>query len=132
MPHLITFRSTKFDVTKETPNLINPLAGQSVLQWLGDKLKGSPYEAATPQPEDWGWHSHVRSVKGSYLVGASADAEQRSANVEWIIRIDKRRSLKDKLTGSNKLTTDDPLSSLVERLLHGESEIADVYVDKNA
>lgn len=132
MPHLITFRSAKFDVTKETPNLINPLAGESVLRWLGDKLKGSPYQAASPQPEDWGWHSKVQSVKGAYLVGASADAEQRNAHVEWMIRIDKRRSLKDKLTGSNKLTTDDPLSSLVERLLHGEPEITDVYVDKHA
>jgi hypothetical protein len=134
MPHLITFRSAKFDITKETPNLINHLAGESVLQWLREKLRGGPYEVAAPEAEDWGWYSKVQGVRASYLVGASAEAEQHSPspNLEWTVRIDKRRSLKDKLTGTNKLTTEDPLSSLIERLLHAEPEIVDVYLDRHA
>jgi hypothetical protein len=41
MAHLITFSSTRFDGEAETPNPINPIAGEGVLQWLRDKLSDS-------------------------------------------------------------------------------------------
>lgn len=54
MAHVFTFRSARFDTAAETPNPINPIAGQSVLLWLGEQLRGSPYTATTPAAEDWG------------------------------------------------------------------------------
>jgi len=34
MAHVVSFRTSKFDVRTETPNPINPIAGQGVLRWL--------------------------------------------------------------------------------------------------
>jgi hypothetical protein len=34
MAHVMTFRSSKFDIATETPNPINPIAGESLLLWL--------------------------------------------------------------------------------------------------
>jgi len=55
MAHLITFRTAKFDIRRETPNPINPIAGESVLPWLRESLKSRGYEADSPGTEDWGW-----------------------------------------------------------------------------
>ena len=132
MAHLITFRSSKFDVTRETPNPINPIAGESVLLWLREKLRDSRYEATAPETEDWGWYVDVKGAGATYLVGASADAGERVASVEWTIQIHKQRSLKDKITGGNKLAVDDPLSALVERIIRADPTIEAVDVEKSA
>ena len=132
MAHLITFGSTKFDVTTETPNPVNPIAGESVLQWLREKLSDSPYEATVPATEDWGWYVYVKGAGASYLVGASADAREPSRNIDWTVQIHKQRSLKDKITGANKLTADDPLSVLIERIIRAETDISGIEVDRSA
>jgi hypothetical protein len=49
--HVITFRSSKFDVMKERPNPINPIAGESVLAWLREQLKSSSFVVTTPTPK---------------------------------------------------------------------------------
>ena len=125
MAHVITFRSSKFDPGMETPNPINPIAGESVLLWLCAQLKDSPYRATTPAAEDWGWYLDVSGAGAAYLVGASADADERGA-VDWTIQIHERRSLTDKLMGARKMTADDPLSALVERILRADPDIGEV------
>lgn len=132
MAHVVTFRSSKFDIATETPNPINPIAGESVLLWLREQLGNSPYRATTPEAEDWGWYVDVSGTEASYLVGASADAEEPGASVDWTIQIHKQRSFVDKLTGANKMAIEDPLSVLVERIIRADPNIADVEVDKGA
>ena len=39
MVHLITFVTDRFDPAKQTLNDINPIAGQAVLLWLGERLQ---------------------------------------------------------------------------------------------
>jgi hypothetical protein len=131
MTHVITFRTSKFDVSKETPNDINPIAGESVLQWLCEELEGSSYESTRPSTEDWGWYVYVSGANVKYLVGASADATEPAASVDWTIQIHKERSLKDKVTGANKLTPDDALSALIERIIRDEPSIADLEIDRS-
>lgn len=131
MAHVITFSSTTFDVSKETPNPINPIAGESVLQWLSERLK-DPYRVTAPETEDWGWYVDVKAGGASYLVGASADAEGTSQRVEWTIQIHKHRSFWDKITGANKFTFDDPLSAVIERIVRADPNASDISVDKGA
>ena len=131
MAHVITFRSSKFDPAMETPNPVNPIAGESVLLWLRAQLKESPYQATAPATEDWGWYVDVSGAAGTYLVGASADAAERGA-IDWTIQIHKHRSLTDKLTGAKKMAADDPLSALVERILRADPDIGEVEVEKGA
>ena len=126
MAHVLSFRSSKFDIATEMPNPINPIAGQSVLRWLCEQLRDSPYRTTTPEAEDWGWYVDVNGAGGSYLVGASGDPGEPGASIEWTVQIDKHRSMRDKFTGANKMSADDALSALVERILRSEPGIADV------
>src|SRR5688500_11183553 len=113
MTHLVTFTSSQFDVAAETPNPINPIAGESVLKWLRERLLGDGYEITEPEPEDWGWFIYVNRGEVTYLIGASSDVDESDPR-EWIIQIHRQRSLKDKLLGQNKLVEGDALSLRIE------------------
>ena len=132
MAHVITFTTSRFDIANEPPNPINPIAGQSVLAWLRGELDRAGWRTTDPDTEDWGWYIEADGAAGTYLVGASADAHEPAAEVEWTIQVHKTRSLKDKLFGGNKMTADDQLSALIERTLRGDPAITAVDVDKNA
>lgn len=130
MAHVISFRTAKFDISQERPNPINPIAGQSVLTWLRGELEQAGYRSSEPDTEDWGWYMDVEGSSGSYLVGASADATDADATVEWTVQVHKSRSLKDKLLGGNKMMPDDPLSSAIERIIRADAAIESVSVDR--
>ena len=132
MAHVVSFRTTRFDAAAETPNPINPIAGESVLTWLRAELAKAGYATTEPSAEDWGWYMDVKRDADAYLVGASADPDGTAASLEWFVQVHKHRSLKDKLLGRNKMTVDDPLSALIERVVRGDSQIEDVHVDREA
>ena len=130
MAHVVSFRTSKFDVSGETPNPINPIAGQSVLKWLRAELAKAQYTATEPDTEDWGWYIDVTGNDGSYLVGASADADGSTADVEWLIQVHRHRSFTDKVFGRNKMAADDSLAALIERIVRAEPQISDVSVER--
>jgi hypothetical protein len=132
MAHLIAFRTARFDVGAETPNPTNPIAGQSVLNWLREELAKSRYTSTEPDTEDWGWYMNVEGEGGSYLVGASADANASRTDVEWVVQVHKHRSLKEKVLGRNKMAADDPLVAVIERIVRGDSQISGVSVERDA
>jgi hypothetical protein len=132
MAHLIAFRTDRFDVSQETPNPINPIAGQSVLTWLREELAKAACQSTEPDTEDWGWYIEVEGESGAYVVGASADAEGSTSDVDWIVQVHKRRSLKEKLLGRNRMAADDPLFALIERLVRADQRMQQVSVEKGA
>ena len=130
MAHVVSFSTRKFDVFAETPNPINPIAGQSVLTWLRAELAKAQYTATEPDTEDWGWYIDVTGNDGSYLVGASADADGSTPDVEWVVQIHKHRSFSDKVFGRNKMAEDDSLAALIERIVRADPQISDVSVER--
>ena len=132
MAHLISFITARFDVLGEKPNLINPIAGQSVLLWLREELLKAQYRVTEPDTEDWGWYMDVEGADGSYLVGASADATESIPTVEWVVQVHKNRSITDKALGRNKMAADDPLVALIEEIVRGDSRIERVSVTRDA
>ena len=132
MAHVVSFRTSKFDVSAETPNPINPIAGQSVLKWLRVELAKAHYTTTEPDTEDWGWYMDVTGTDASYLVGASADADDSTPEVEWVVQVHRHRSMSDKLFGRNKMAPDDPLAALIERVVRADPEISEVSVDREA
>jgi hypothetical protein len=132
MAHLISFTTARFDVRGETPNSMNPIAGQSVLLWLREELLRAQYRVTEPDTEDWGWYIDVEGAGASYLVGASADAAEPTPTVEWIVQVHKNRSIKDKVLGRNKMAADDPLFALIEKIVRGDSRIERVSVTRDA
>jgi hypothetical protein len=132
MAHFITFATGRFDISNEERNPINPIAGQGVLKWLRTKLEPVGYKATEPEAEDWGWYIDVEGAAGSYLVGASGEPERPAPDVDWTIQIHKSRSLKDTITGKNKMTTEDPLAMAVEAFVRGEADFREIHVEKDA
>ena len=132
MPHLVSFRSTRFDVAAETPNPINPIAGHGVLGWLRGELAKAQYASTEPAAEDWGWYINVEGGGTSYMVGASGDAESSSPAVEWIIQVHKHRSVTDKLLGRQQMAVDDPLVALIDRIVRADPQSSEVAVDSEA
>jgi len=130
MAHVISFTTSRFDITAEKPNPINPIAGQSVLLWLKAELVRASYRVTEPDTEDWGWYMDVQAADAAYLVGASADAEPPSSPVEWTVQVLKHRSMTEKLLGRNKMTDEDPLFALIERLVRADTAIEQVSVTK--
>ena len=64
MALVIRFRTAKFDVSKERPNPINPIPGESLLLWLRERARPDVV-MSEPDAEDWGWYSSV--VEGAQL-----------------------------------------------------------------
>src|SRR5690606_1479017 len=121
----------KFDIAKETPNPINPIAGQGVLRWLRHEHAKEQYQCSEPDTEDWGWYIDGAGEEASYLVGASADADAANP-VEWIIQVHKNRSWREKLLGRNKMAPDHPLSALIEHIVRSDTGIEDVSAERDA
>ena len=129
MAFVIAFRTARFDVSTESPNPINPIAGESVLNWLRPMLAEAGYRSTQPGTEDWGWYMDVEAAGGAYLVGASADADESTTDVEWVVQVHRARSMKDKLLGRNKLEPGDPLCATIERLVRADNAMELVSVD---
>jgi len=132
MAHVISFTTARFDVSKETPNPTNPIAGQSVLNWLREALGKAENQSTEPDTEDWGWYMDVRSAGSVYLVGASADATDSGPDIEWTVQVHKHRTLADKLLGKNKMAADDPLSAQIESIIRADATFKDIAVERNA
>ena len=131
MSQIISFVTAKFDPSNETPNEINPIAGEALLLWLRERLLKQGYEVSEPAPEDWGWYANADNGPASYMLGASGESTETTADVEWIIQIHKARSLKDQLLGRNKLATDDPLCLLIQGIVRAEADFRDVAIDED-
>ena len=97
MARVIRFLTARFDVSSERPNPINPIAGESLLLWLREQVKPE-VEMSPPEAEDWGWYSFVSWQGRQYLIGSSASEEEdEGGRREWILQIDKQRSMHEKL-----------------------------------
>ena len=128
MARVLRFCTAAFDITKERPNPINPIPGESLLLWLIEKAKGS-VEISAPDAEDWGWYSYAEWKGRKYLLGASACDEDEDGQREWILQIEKQRSVKEKLLGRANMTPDDGCAQYFQRLLEGEASFREVSVD---
>jgi hypothetical protein len=93
-------------------------------------LAKAHFTATEPDTEDWGWYIDVTGNDGSYLVGASADADGSTTDVEWVIQGHRHRSMSDKLFGRNKMAVDDPLVTLIERIVREDRQISGVSVER--
>ena len=128
MARVLRFYTAAFDVTKERPNPINPIPGESLLLWLIERAKGV-VEISAPATEDWGCYSYAEWKGRQYLLGASACDEEEDGQREWILQIDKHRSVKEKLLGRARMSQDDECAQYFQGLLEEEASFQRVSVD---
>lgn len=134
MRYLISFKTSKFDPSQEPPNEANPYAGHSVLEWLREKLLSDGYECTIPDYEDWGWYMDIENAEHKYMIGATCyweEGDPVDQELEWLIQINKIRSLSDKLFGRNKMLTNDVVTALVVRFLKNSNEIHGIQVEED-
>ena len=123
----MTLWTSFFDVSKERPNEINPIPGESLLVWMAKELTDEARMTA-PDMEDWGWYSTLDFDGRSYMIGAVALDERVDGRREWVLQIDKHRSFKERLLGREKLTDDDLCVLMIRELIENEPEFVDVSV----
>lgn len=129
MSAVIRFTTSLFDVTRERPNPINPIFGESLLAWLRQAL--APGQVIDePQPEDWGWCVHIEWSDGRrFMLGASASDADDGEPREWVLQVVPQRSFKERLLGRGKMTSDHPLVGLLVGVLTAEAAFAGVSVE---
>jgi hypothetical protein len=132
MAHVFTFNSGQFRKVDERANPINPIAGEGVLKWLAAQLTHRGFEVGVPDPEDWGWYTHVVMGPRSYLLGASGEWEHADQRTDWTVQLELRRSFWERLSAANKMRPDDALSGAIEGVLTGNAEFRNVAVDRGA
>jgi hypothetical protein len=145
MALVVCFRTSVFDVTRETPNSINAIAGQSVLTWLRDELARHQYECTLPDMEDWGWYIEVKSAGNSYLVGASTDVEYGDDDgsspwynvppntiLDWTLQVQKHRTVLEKLFRMNQMAADDAFCATIERIVRSDNRLEEISVLRDA
>ena len=86
-------------------------------------------EISAPDTEDWGWYSYADWKGRKYLLGASACGEENDGQREWVLQIDKQRSVKEKLLGRATMTQHDECAEYFQSLLEREASFRDVSVD---
>ncbi|MBC7779839.1 MAG: hypothetical protein H7125_06985 [Proteobacteria bacterium] len=129
MACVIRFTTASFDIAAERPNPINPIAGVSLLLWLRSQVPAE-LEMSEPDAEDWGWYASVRWKGRAYLIGATAaDEEEEGGRREWMLQIDKHRSVTEKLMGREKMTEHDECARYFMGLLEGEPTFSAVSID---
>lgn len=127
MAVVIRFTTSLFDVSRERENPINPIYGESLLVWLGERI-GSAHALTLPEAEDWGWYSMIDWHGRQYLIGSSASDEEDGQR-EWILQIEKMRSFSEKLLGREKMAADDACAGYLQALLTAEPAFRDITLD---
>jgi hypothetical protein len=113
----VDFTSTKFDISREPPNDINPTAGQSFLVWLKPLLERAGYAVDPPRTEDWGWYIEVNDPNGRrFIVGASA-MPYEGDQIDWYVQVWRWRTLRQWLRREPVMDRDEPLLRFIERTL---------------
>lgn len=131
MHYSISFKTSKFNVSTEKENPINPICGVSLLDWLREILKNQ-VNISKPEPEDWGWYSYLKYKDRIYLIGASVDCNKYQSNkseLEWIFQIDKQRSFIEKLLGKAKMNKNDPCLLFFKSFFESNPEFKDIYIE---
>lgn len=131
MNHVIRFDTAMFDTTIEPENPFNPMYGTSVIRWL--QTNGMPsLVVPDPEAEDWGWYAISTFEGQKYLIGASSVDEhgiEANPSREWVVQIERQRTLKEQLFGKGKMTDSDPCFLYVKSLIENEPEFTNVSIE---
>jgi len=127
----LLFRSSRFNLSEAGDHFINPCCfGEDLAAWLCEKLAERGIKVDPAGQEDWGWYLGLSHQGVRYLLGISGNADESSANRnagQWRIMVDKSRSLGERLRGAGRIRQDDPVLGLLEEMLSGQADVADLY-----
>lgn len=121
MRNAVRFKSPLFNSSEVKNYFINDCCfGDDLGAWLKPRLEAQGYVVEGPDQEDWGWYLHCsKGTTRHYLnMGFSADDE-------WLMWVERSRSLGDWIRGRNK-EADVQLVLDLHSLLSAAPEILDL------
>ena len=129
----ITFETDLFNLSEEQEHFINPCCfGEDLAVWLKGHLEKRSYVVDEPGQEDWGWYLELESEEQRYFLAVNGNASEDEENVnmgEWMVFVQKRRSLMETLTKKGKIAMDDSLVACIKSILSAEDGIVNVGQD---
>lgn len=131
MAYTITFETSKFDVSKEIENPINPIYGYSLLIWFKNNCK-EQIEISKPNAEDWGWYSICNYKDRNYILGASVyykKGDNPTKKLKWVFQVEKDRSVIEKILRKEKMHKDDECLAYFYNILKSDKEIINIEIE---
>jgi hypothetical protein len=126
----ILFDSNRFNLSEVKDHFINPTCfGEDLAGWLRTKLLEQGIPTIEPDQEDWGWYIESTLDGNAYFIGIGGNPDEQSGDPnqgEWRISIEKHRSFRDKLTGKNQISRDEPIIAVVRGILEREEDFKNI------
>jgi len=127
MTVVVRFSTSLLDPAGERPNPCNPIAGETLLRWIGERI-GPPGRLGEPVPEDWGWLADIDWNGSPTMLGASASEAVEGVR-EWVLQIIRPRPLLERLRGRGGFRSDDPLVIRIVEILSAEPAFTNLQVE---
>lgn len=129
----ILFDTDRFNLSEIKQHFINPCCfGEDLAAWLRSKLLEECISTIEPGQEDWGWYIESKLGDVSYFIGVGGIADETAENPnagEWRIMIEKQRSMWEKLTGKNKILDNDPIFTIIQKILEREPDFKNIRLE---
>jgi hypothetical protein len=129
--HDILFETARFNCSEVKEHFINDCCfGEDLASWLRLRLNARDAQAGEPYQEDWGWEFAVKDSTGSYYVGVGGNSLEDPSDknhAEWRLMISKRRSLSQKITGKNRMSTNEPIVDSIRKILEAEPDFSNFH-----
>lgn len=90
---------------------IDPL--KVLAAWLKEKLEDSGIAVGAPTRYDWGFEIPIHAGGTEYFAGLPSRKDETS---NWHLFVDKRRSLRDHVTGRT-MPADEPMALLIKEII---------------
>ena len=115
----ITFETDRFNLSSEKDNFINPCCfGEDVANWLKPLLKSENVSITDIYQEDWGWEISCSFNNQQYYIGVGGLSETEDSDQgEWRVMFSKKRSILETLFGKNKLSSNEPVITLIQNII---------------
>lgn len=105
---------------------INGIAGHALESFLSWSLRDNAINASACFAEDHGWDFSVEHGGAKYHCACSLEGERPA---EAQVTIGKSRSLMDRITGRNKLDTEDAVVAAIRKALSSHSGVRNLRED---
>jgi hypothetical protein len=126
----ILFKTNRFNLSKVGEHFINPCCfGEDLAAWLRGKLSERRVEVGQAYQEDWGWELPAACGNDSYYLCMSGNSDELSTDPdegEWRIIIEKKRTIRQRLSGAGKITANDEMVKTIQQILSGEPTVREV------
>lgn len=126
----IFFNTDRFNLSEVKDHFENPCCfGEDLALWLCSAFDSQQFISDEPQQDDCEWSILTSVDDKMYFINIVGKADKSADNPnqgEWCIKIEKHRTIWEKIWGKNKMSRDEPAFSIISNILVQETDFKDV------